>query len=68
MLYRPHLLEAVLAPNGEIISTYRPKAAARVPISLAAHSYMINAFSGVSQVGTASGVYGAWPQNTVSVG
>ena len=67
-LYQPHLLQAVLSPGGKVVSTYQPKVVNHVPISAATHSFLISALEGVAQQGTASGVYGAWPQNTVPVG
>jgi penicillin-binding protein 2 len=67
-LYHPHLLHAVMTPGGKLVSSYQPKAVAQVPISRATRDFIMNALEGVAQVGTASGVYGVWPQNTIPVG
>ncbi|HET9169827.1 MAG TPA: penicillin-binding transpeptidase domain-containing protein, partial [Actinospica sp.] len=67
-LYRPHLLQAVMTPGGKVVSTYQPQVVNHVPISSAARSFLISALEGVAQEGTASGVYGAWPQNAIPVG
>ena len=67
-LYQPHLLQAVMTPGGKTVSTYQPKVVAREPISAPTRSFLMNALEGVAQAGTASGVYGAWPQNTIPVG
>jgi penicillin-binding protein 2 len=67
-LYQPHLLQAVLTPGGKVVSTYQPKIVSHVPISTATRNFIMSALQGVAQVGTASGVYGAWPQNTIPVG
>ncbi|MBR7826299.1 penicillin-binding protein 2 [Actinospica sp. MGRD01-02] len=67
-LYQPHLLQAVMTPGGKVVSTYQPKVVAHVPIDSATRSFLMNALEGVAQAGTASGVYGAWPQNTIPVG
>jgi penicillin-binding protein 2 len=67
-LYQPHLLQAVLTPGGKVASTYQPKVVSHVPISSSTRDFLIGALEGVAQQGTASGVYGAWPQNTIPVG
>jgi penicillin-binding protein 2 len=67
-VYQPHLEQALVAPNGHVVSTFTPKITAHVPISAATDAFLINAFEGVAQAGTASGVYGGWPQNQIPVG
>jgi penicillin-binding protein 2 len=67
-LYQPHLLQAEMSPGGKVVSTFQPKVVGHVPISSATHDFIMNALEGVAQVGTASGTYGAWPQNTIPVG
>ena len=67
-LYQPHLLQAVMTPGGKVVDTYQPKIVGHVPISSATRDFIVNALEGVAQVGTASGIYGAWPQNTIPVG
>jgi penicillin-binding protein 2 len=67
-LYQPHLLQAVMTPGGKVVSTFQPKVVSHVPISSATRDFIMNALEGVAQVGTASGIYGAWPQNTIPVG
>ncbi|MBS2961698.1 penicillin-binding protein 2 [Actinocrinis puniceicyclus] len=67
-LYQPHLEKAVIAPDGHVVSTYRPKVVGHVPVSPATRSFLVSAFEGVAQEGTASGVYGPWPQNRIAVG
>jgi penicillin-binding protein 2 len=67
-LYQPHLLQAVLTPGGKTVSTFQPKIVGHVPISTATRDFIMGALEGVAQVGTASGVYGSWPQNTIPVG
>ena len=67
-LYQPHLEQAVVAPDGKVVSTYQPKAVGHVPLSAATRSFLVNAFEGVAQAGTAAGVYGGWPQNQIPVG
>jgi penicillin-binding protein 2 len=67
-LYQPHLLQAVMTPGGKLVSSFQPKVVGHVPISSATHDFIMNALEGVAQVGTASGIYGGWPQNTIPVG
>jgi penicillin-binding protein 2 len=67
-LYQPHLEQAMLSPDGKVVSTYQPKVVGHVPISAATRNFLVNAFEGVAQAGTASGVYGGWPQNLIPVG
>jgi len=67
-LYQPHLLKAVLGPDGKVVSDYQPKIQTHVPIDSATRNFLMSALQGVAQVGTASGVYGAWPQNQIPVG
>ncbi|HEV2635175.1 MAG TPA: penicillin-binding protein 2 [Actinocrinis sp.] len=67
-VYQPHLEKALVAPDGHVVSTYAPKITEHVPISPATDAFLINAFEGVAQEGTASGVYGGWPQNVIPVG
>ena len=67
-LYQPHLLQAVMTPGGKVVSTYQPKVVAHVPVDASTKSFIMSALEGVAQSGTASGVYGAWPQNTIPVG
>ncbi len=66
-LYQPHLQKAVITPDGRVVSTYKPKVVGHVPLSAATRSFLIGAFEGVAQEGTASGVYGGWPLNQVHV-
>lgn len=69
-LYQPHLEKAVLTPDGKVVSTYQPKVVGHIPVSAATRAFLINAFEGVAQEGTASGVYGGggWPLNQIQVG
>lgn len=67
-LYQPHLAKAIVAPDGHVVSTYQPKVVGHVAITPAARSFLINAFEGVAQEGTAAGVFGSWPQNRIPVG
>jgi penicillin-binding protein 2 len=67
-VYRPHLLKAVLSPGGKVLSTYQPQVVRHVDISPAARGFILNALEGVAQEGTASGVYGPWPQGQIPVG
>ncbi|HEY3872637.1 MAG TPA: penicillin-binding protein 2 [Actinocrinis sp.] len=67
-IYQPHLEQAVIAPDGKVVSTFQPKAVGHVPVSAATRSFLVGAFEGVAQVGTAAGVYGGWPQNQIPVG
>jgi penicillin-binding protein 2 len=67
-LYQPHLQKAILAPDGRVVSSYQPKVVGHVPLSRATRSFLVNAFEGVAQEGTASGVYGGWPLNQIRVG
>lgn len=67
-LYQPHLMQAVETPGGKVVSTYQPKVVGHVPISAATHDFLVNALEGVAKEGTASGVYGAWPQGAIPVG
>lgn len=66
-VYQPHLEKAMISPTGKVVSTYQPKVVAHVPISKATRDFLISAFEGVAQVGTASGVYGGWPQDKIPV-
>jgi penicillin-binding protein 2 len=66
-LYQPHLEKAVISPNGKVISTFQPKVVGHVPISGATRSFLVNAFEGVTEAGTAAGVYGAWPRDQIKV-
>ncbi len=66
-LYQPHLEQAVLTPDGKVVSTYQPKVVGRIPISSATRAFLVNAFQGVAQEGTASGVFGAWPKDQIQV-
>jgi penicillin-binding protein 2 len=66
-LYQPHLEKAIISPNGQVVSTFQPKVTGHVPISSATRSFLVDAFEGVTQAGTASGVYGAWPRNQIQV-
>ncbi|MBR7839113.1 penicillin-binding protein 2, partial [Actinospica durhamensis] len=67
-LYQPHLLQAVLGPGGKVVSTYQPKLVRHVDISPATRKFIVNALEGVALEGTASGVYGPWPQGQIPVG
>jgi penicillin-binding protein 2 len=67
-LYQPHLEKALISTDGKVVSTYKPKVVAHVPISAATRNFLVNAFEGVAQAGTASGVYGGWPQNQIPIG
>ena len=67
-LYQPHLMQAVLTPGGKVVSTYQPKIVAHVPIDPSTRSFLVSALEGVAQSGTASGVYGGWPKDTIPVG
>jgi len=67
-VYQPHLEQALVAPDGKVVSTFKPKITAHVPLSDATKAFLINAFEGVAQAGTASGVYGGWPLNQIPVG
>ncbi|WP_034268415.1 penicillin-binding protein 2 [Actinospica robiniae] len=67
-LYQPHLLQAVLSPGGKVLSTYKPKVVRHVAITPAARQFVVNALEGVALEGTASGVYGPWPQGQIPVG
>ncbi|HEV3173541.1 MAG TPA: penicillin-binding protein 2 [Actinocrinis sp.] len=67
-LYQPHLEKAILSPDGKVVSTFQPKVTGHVPISPSTRSFLIDAFQGVAQAGTASGVYGGWPLNQIPVG
>jgi penicillin-binding protein 2 len=67
-LYQPHLEKAVLTPDGRVVSTFQPKAVGHVPVSPATRAFLVNAFEGVVQEGTASGVYGGWPLDKIAVG
>jgi penicillin-binding protein 2 len=66
-LYQPHLEKAVVSPDGKVLSTYQPTVVGHVPVSPATRAFLVNAFEGVAQEGTASGVFGAWPQNQIHV-
>jgi penicillin-binding protein 2 len=66
-LYQPHLEKAVVSPDGKVLSTFQPKVVGHVPVSPATRAFLVNAFEGVAQEGTASGVFGAWPQNQIHV-
>jgi len=67
-LYQPHVMQAVMTPGGKVVSTYKPKVVGHVPIDAATRNFLMDALQGVAQSGTASGVYGGWPQNTIPVG
>ncbi len=67
-LYVPHLMQAVMTPGGKLVSSYQPKVVSQVPISSRTRDFIVNALEGVAQQGTASGVYGVWPQNAIPVG
>jgi penicillin-binding protein 2 len=67
-VYQPHLEQALVAPGGKVVSTFAPKVTEHVPLSAATRAFLVNAFEGVAQAGTASGVYGAWPQNLIPIG
>jgi penicillin-binding protein 2 len=67
-LYQPHLMQAVMSPGGKVVSTYKPKVVAHVPVDASTQKFLISALESVAQSGTASGVYGGWPQNTLPVG
>lgn len=66
-LYQPHLEKAVVSPDGKVVSTFQPKVQGHVPVSAATRSFLVDAFEGVTEAGTAAGVYGAWPRNQVKV-
>ena len=66
-VYQPHLMQAVMTPGGKVVSTYKPKVVGHVPVDAATRGFLMNALEGVAQSGTASGVYGGWPQNTLPV-
>jgi len=67
-LYQPHLEKAVISPDGHLVSTYQPKVVGHVPVSPATRSFLVNAFEGVAQEGTAAGVFGAWPRDKIAIG
>ncbi|MGH6653896.1 MAG: penicillin-binding protein 2 [Actinocrinis sp.] len=67
-LLRPHLEKAVISPTGKVVSTFQPKVDGHVPVSAKTRAFLLNAFEGVAQEGTAMGVYGIWPQNQIKVG
>lgn len=66
-VYQPHLEQAMVSPSGKVVSTFTPKVTAHVPISAATDKFLVNALEGVASEGTASGVYGAWPQNQIPI-
>jgi penicillin-binding protein 2 len=66
-LYQPHLMQAEMTPGGKVVNTFKPKVVGHVPIDAATHDFLMSALEGVAQSGTASGVYGAWPQNTIPI-
>jgi penicillin-binding protein 2 len=57
-----------MTPGGKLVSSFQPKVVGHVPISSATRGFIMNALEGVAQVGTASGIYGGWPQNAIPVG
>lgn len=67
-LYQPHLEKAVISPDGHVVATYQPKVVGHVPVSPATRAFLVNAFEGVAQEGTASGVFGGWPLDKIAVG
>jgi penicillin-binding protein 2 len=66
-LYQPHLEKAVISPDGKLISTFQPKVTGHVPVSAATRAFLVDAFKGVTEAGTAAGVYGAWPRDQIQV-
>jgi penicillin-binding protein 2 len=66
-LYQPHILQAVLSPGGKVISTYKPKVVGHVQIDPSTHAFLMSALESVATSGTASGVYGPWPQGQLPV-
>jgi penicillin-binding protein 2 len=66
-LYQPHLMQAVLSPGGKVLSTFKPKVVAHVQINPSTRSFLMGALESVATSGTASGVYGPWPQGQLPV-
>lgn len=66
-VYQPHVMQAVLSPGGKVLSTFKPKVVGHVPLTPSTRSFLMSALEGVAQGGTASGVYGPWPQGQIPV-
>ncbi|HEV2452499.1 MAG TPA: penicillin-binding protein 2 [Streptosporangiaceae bacterium] len=66
-LYSPRIGEALISPDGKVVSQINPPLAGRLPVSGRTLAYMRSALAGVVTQGTAAGAFAGFPFNKVCV-
>ncbi|MGQ0846303.1 MAG: penicillin-binding protein 2 [Sporichthyaceae bacterium] len=66
-LWRPHLAKAEVRPDGTTVREFAPRADGEVGLPDSVMEYLRKGLAGVSERGTARGVYGNWPLQEVPV-
>lgn len=67
-LWRPRVAKAELTPGGEVVRTFDPVADGSVGVPKKVLDYLREALVGVSERGTAAGVFRGWPLTEFPVG
>ncbi len=66
-LWRPHLAQAELKPDGEVVHTFDPVSDGEVGLPDDVLEYLRTSLAGVSERGTSRGVYRDWPLAEIPV-
>ncbi|WP_017597781.1 penicillin-binding transpeptidase domain-containing protein, partial [Nocardiopsis lucentensis] len=66
-LYEPRVGKAFVSADGSVVEEIEPVVAGRLPVSDQTLSYLQAALTEVPKAGTASGAFGGFPQDRVSV-
>ncbi len=66
-LYSPRIGEALLSPDGKVVSRIRPPVIRRLPVGASTLAYIRSALAGVVTSGTAAGAFSGFPLSKVCV-
>jgi penicillin-binding protein 2 len=66
-VWTPHLVKAIVSPDGKTVTKVKPQVKSKVELSKSAFAFLRDALAGVVSNGTAAGTFAGWPQNVVAV-